>query len=91
VLLMFGRPLLKKLRAAPAERAAASAALEQQLLKATAAGANNRPYGKDITLDMIESAPSYEARAMLVRQFVQQDSERAALVVRQLMRETVDE
>jgi flagellar M-ring protein FliF len=91
VLLMFGRPMLKKLRAALAERAAASAALEQQLLNATGQGVSNNHRGKDITLDMIESAPSYEARALLVRQFVRQDSERAALVVRQLMRETADE
>jgi hypothetical protein len=36
---------------------------------------------------MIEAAPSYEARANLVREFVRQDSARAALVVRQLMQE----
>ena len=36
---------------------------------------------------MIEAAPSYEARANLVRAFVRQDSARAALVVRHLMQE----
>ena len=41
----------------------------------------------EITLEMIEAAPSYEARANLVRAFVRQDSARAALVVRQLMQE----
>ena len=40
-----------------------------------------------VTLEMIEAAPSYEARANLVRAFVRQDPERAALVVRQLMQE----
>ena len=43
--------------------------------------------GSEITLEMIEAAPSYEARANLVRAFVRQDSARAALVVRQLMQE----
>jgi len=43
--------------------------------------------GREITLEMIEAAPSYEARANLVRAFVRQDSARAALVVRQLMQE----
>ena len=38
-----------------------------------------------VTLDMIETAPSYEARADLVRGFVRQDREKAALVVRQLV------
>ena len=43
--------------------------------------------GREITLEMIEAAPSYEDRANLVRAFVRQDSARAALVVRQLMQE----
>ncbi|MEY4269766.1 MAG: hypothetical protein RLZZ58_982 [Pseudomonadota bacterium] len=38
-----------------------------------------------ITLDMIAAAPSYAARGELVRRFVRQDPERAALVVRQLL------
>src|SRR3546814_6644922 len=60
--------------------------LEASLLAATdrpalASGSNHR----EITLEMIEQAPSYEARANLVRAFVRQDSARAALVVRHLM------
>ncbi|HEX4739499.1 MAG TPA: flagellar basal-body MS-ring/collar protein FliF [Allosphingosinicella sp.] len=39
-----------------------------------------------ITLSMIEGAPSYEARASLIRSFVRQDPARAALVVRDLIR-----
>ena len=35
---------------------------------------------------MIEAAPSYEARAALIRNFVRQDPARAALVVRDLIR-----
>jgi flagellar M-ring protein FliF len=37
-----------------------------------------------VTLDMIETAPGYEARAELVRNFVRQDRDKAAMVVRQL-------
>ena len=39
-----------------------------------------------ITLGMIEMAPTYEARAALIRNFVRQDPARAALVVRDLIR-----
>ena len=39
-----------------------------------------------MTLDMIESAPGYAARAALIRNFVRQDPDRAALVVRDLIR-----
>lgn len=45
-----------------------------------------QPSPADITLSMIESAPSYEARAVLIRNFVRQDPARAALVVRDLLR-----
>lgn len=48
-----------------------------------------KPSGQDITLAMIEAAPGYEARAQLVRAFVQQDPERAAHIVRHLMQERV--
>src|SRR3546814_10421649 len=69
------------------QRAAARAeqhqALEESLRAATdrpalASGSNHR----EITLEMIEHAPSYEARANLVRAFVPQDSQGAAPVVR---------
>ena len=43
-----------------------------------------------MTLDMIEAAPSYETRANLVRNFVRQDSARAAAVVKQLMAENAN-
>ena len=39
-----------------------------------------------VTLGMIEMAPTYEARAALIRNFVRQDPARAALVVRDLIR-----
>ncbi|GGJ45063.1 flagellar M-ring protein FliF [Sphingopyxis bauzanensis] len=87
--LFIGRPLIRAAKARSAERAERNAALEETLLAAT----DGRPAlagpaaGREITLEMIEQAPSYETRANLVRAFVRQDSARAALVVRQLMQE----
>jgi flagellar M-ring protein FliF len=42
--------------------------------------------GRRVTLDMIEAAPGYSDRAALIRNFVRQDPDRAALVVRDLIR-----
>jgi flagellar M-ring protein FliF len=79
VLIFIGRPMLKLLRnkSAPND----TAEIEQQLMSVT------ENSSRQVTLEMIEAAPSYEARANLVRSFVGQDAERAALVVRQLMQE----
>lgn len=88
--LFIGRPLIKAAKERAAARAEREAALEETLLTATDAPpaiGQRRPAGREITLEMIEAAPSYEARANLVRAFVRQDSQRAALVVRQLMQE----
>ena len=81
--IILGRPLIKAVKS----RMAASKELaetEQKLMLAA-----GRPGAKSaqgtVTIDMIESAPSYEARANLVRAFVRQDPERAALVVRQML------
>ncbi len=41
---------------------------------------------KQVTLDMIEATPGYSNRAELIRNFVRQDPDRAALVVRDLIR-----
>lgn len=83
--LFIGRPLIRSAKERAAARAEQNAELEQSLLAATA----SRPAlsTREITLEMIEAAPSYEARANLVRAFVRQDSARAALVVRHLMQE----
>ncbi|WP_188237431.1 flagellar basal-body MS-ring/collar protein FliF [Sphingopyxis sp. LK2115] len=86
--LFIGRPMIRAAKQRAAARAEQNQAIEETLLAATdrpalASGAN----GREITLEMIEAAPSYEARANLVRAFVRQDSARAALVVRQLMQE----
>lgn len=80
--LIIGRPLVKAIKA----RTAASkerADIEQKLLAAT-----DQPNAATaVTIEMIEAAPSYEARANLVRSFIRQDPERAALVVRQMVKE----
>ena len=81
--LFIGRPIMKALKRPANADAPVDEALAGQLMEATAMPAPGRP----VTLSMIESAPSYEARAALVRNFVKQDPARAALVVRQLMQE----
>lgn len=85
VLLFVGRPLLRILRE-KFETTSEEAALERKLLGATAPGSSAGAL-RNVTLEMIEAAPSYEERASLVRNFVKQDSARAALVVRQLVQE----
>jgi flagellar M-ring protein FliF len=79
---LIGGPLVKAVKARMTA-ARESAETEQQLLAATP----HRPHTTDgtVTIDMIEAAPSYEARANLVRSFVKQDPQRAALVVRQML------
>jgi flagellar M-ring protein FliF len=90
-LLVFGvgKPMLKKVSAAMAERA------EQQAAKRSAVGGEIAAAVADqarldpnmsVTLEMIENARTYETRAALVRNFVRQDPARAALVVRDLIR-----
>lgn len=89
VLLFVARPMLKSLKERAAQSKEDQANLEQQLLSATKGGSSALS-PRAVTLEMIEAAPSYEARANLVRAFVRQDSERAALVVRQLMQESAN-
>lgn len=87
--LFIGRPMIRAARERAAKRAEQNQALEQSLIAATEGrpALANGQGGREITLEMIEQAPSYEARANLVRAFVRQDSARAALVVRHLMQE----
>lgn len=79
---LIGRPLVKAVKARMAA-AKERSETEQQLLAATP----HRSHATNgtVTIDMIEAAPSYEARANLVRTFVKQDPQRAALVVRQML------
>ncbi len=94
LLLIFGigRPLLKR-RAAAQEAAAGQAAENGQRIGREISGELNRQAvehpgeGRPVTLDMISSAPDYAQRADLIRNFVKQDPDRAALVVRDLLKE----
>jgi flagellar M-ring protein FliF len=78
--LIIGRPLVKSVKAGMAS-SKERAETEQQLLAAT----GRTQTSNAVTIEMIEAAPSYEARANLVRSFIRQDPERAALVVRQMI------
>ncbi|KRB86678.1 flagellar M-ring protein FliF [Sphingomonas sp. Root710] len=101
-LLVFGvaKPLLKR-RAAYAEEkkaaleaalasggrvpASTNPAIRNEIASALAQQALHDP-NKPVTLDMIEATPGYANRAELIRNFVKQDPDRAALVVRDLIR-----
>jgi flagellar M-ring protein FliF len=87
VALLIGLPLRKAMKRRADEAKERAELIETQLLEATDMPANQNASNADITLDMIEAAPSYEARAQLVRSFVKQDPERAAHIVRHLMQE----
>lgn len=63
----------------------ASPAIGTEIAAALASEAIADP-AKRVTLDMIEAAPGYSDRAALIRNFVRQDPDRAALVVRDLIR-----
>jgi flagellar M-ring protein FliF len=79
----IGRPMLKKLSAAATAK---SEARSDEVGKQIAAALADQSKSGQVTIDMIEAAPSYEARAALIRSFVRQDPARAALVVRDLIR-----
>jgi flagellar M-ring protein FliF len=83
VIFGLGRPLMKKLgSAAKTKTQARSNDVGQEIAAALA----DQTKSDRVTIDMIEAAPSYEARAALIRSFVRQDPARAALVVRDLIR-----
>ncbi len=94
LLLVFGigRPLLK--RRAAAQEAATQQAVEtgqaigreisSELTKQTVEAPDP---ARPVTLDMISSTYDYAQRADLIRNFVKQDPDRAALVVRDLLKE----
>ncbi len=89
-----GRPMLKKMGEAkaappgpsPAAKAARRREIGQQMSQELAKAAQANP-SHMVTLDMISSTPDYAQRADLIRNFVKQDPDRAALVVRDLLRE----
>lgn len=94
VIFGIGRPLLKR-RAAAQEAVAAQEAEQAQSigreisseLTKQAAIANPADPEAPVTLDMISSTYDYAQRADLIRNFVKQDPDRAALVVRDLLRD----
>ncbi|MEP2988239.1 MAG: flagellar basal-body MS-ring/collar protein FliF [Parasphingorhabdus sp.] len=45
------------------------------------------PESSPVTIDMIQSAPSYQERALLTQNFVKQNPDHAALVVKELLKE----
>ena len=98
VIFGIGRPLLKR-RAAPQDALAAPAPEEGQRIgreistEITKQAAVITPEGGEpkVTLDMISSTYDYAQRADLIRNFVKQDPDRAALVVRDLLKEAKKE
>jgi flagellar M-ring protein FliF len=92
VIFGIGRPLLKR-RAAAQEAAAVDVAAQGQKIgreissEITKQAAIAPDGSKAVTLDMISSTYDYAQRADLIRNFVKQDPDRAALVVRDLLKE----
>jgi flagellar M-ring protein FliF len=92
VIFGIGRPLLKR-RAAAEEAAAADFATQGQKIgreistELTKQSAIAPDGSRAVTLDMISSTYDYAQRADLIRNFVKQDPDRAALVVRDLLKE----
>lgn len=92
VIFGIGRPLLKRRAAAQTAAAEQSAAeglkMGREISKEISRQATVNPDGSTpITLDMISSTYDYAQRADLIRNFVKQDPDRAALVVRDLLKE----
>lgn len=78
----IGRPLMRKFKNMPLPAPGQTAQPG-----AHGASGGQLPARDQVTLDMIEQAPSYVARADLVRSFARQDPERAAMVVQRMMQE----
>jgi flagellar M-ring protein FliF len=92
VIFGIGRPLLKRRAAAQAEQAEQTAAAGQKIgreisTEITRQAVVNPDGSTPVTLDMISSTYDYAQRADLIRNFVKQDPDRAALVVRDLLKE----
>lgn len=91
LLLGIGRPLLKRRaqdkQAAVADQSAMRQRLGQEISAELSRAAATPQAGATVTLDMISSTHGYADRATLIRNFVKQDPDRAALVVRDLLKE----
>ena len=94
LLIGIGRPLLKRWSApksAPGLAAldpAQSRQLGQEIKAELGRSAAHDP-DRPVTIDMISATPDYSDRATLIRNFVKQDPDRAALVVRDLLKDGV--
>jgi flagellar M-ring protein FliF len=93
VIFVFAKPLLKKTKAAMANRSVTNrssrAAVGGEIANAIADRVDrsgNNELDVRVTMEMIEATRDYEKRAALIRAFVRQDPARAALVVRDLIR-----
>lgn len=86
----IGRPLMKRRAAAAEAKKAEEAETRKQTAKEIQSALKDQAgeFSPDqpVTVDMIQAAPSYAQRAALIRNFVRQDPDRAALVVRDLIR-----
>jgi len=92
LLLLFGigRPMLKRWSAVKAQQADAQVERGQQLgeeIRAELGRAATHDPAQPVTLDMISATHDYTDRAALIRNFVKQDPDRAALVVRDLLKD----
>lgn len=92
VIFGIGRPLLKRraaVQAAAADQIAAEGQkIGREISTELSRQATVNPDGSmPVTLDMISSTYDYVQRADLIRNFVKQDPDRAALVVRDLLKE----
>ena len=90
LLLGIGRPLLKRWSQAKAEQQVVDEQRTQQIgteIQAELGRAAVHDPAKPVTLDMISSTHDYTNRAALIRNFVKQDPDRAALVVRDLLKD----
>ncbi len=94
LVLGIGRPLMKRWAAAREQDAVARAERGQRLgteIQAELGRTAIAEPGQTVTLDMISSTHDYTDRAALIRNFVKQDPDRAALVVRDLLKDGVKE
>ena len=92
-LLVFGlgKPLLRKGTAMLASRASNArtgrSSVGSEIASVLADTARSSDVDMRVSLEMIEATRDYETRAALIRHFVRQDPARAALVVRDLIRD----
>lgn len=102
IIFLIARPILKKWlnseKNLKANMAVNSAAMPADLIAQNGGLLNNgsaqsgtgsaaQMSGSPVTVDMIQAAPSYQERALLTQNFVKQNPDHAALVVKELLKE----